>query len=367
MPHSPWLLNSALPLQVHVVKATVKAWLYAHSLQRVWDVARDYVFDYHLWLVAIIPCWLLETFLPAMMERESHRASRWLDFCYPVFGGLVLAPFTAIVISGIDHFARAHLTFARTGLLDHRPMAVQFIGAFLIMDFAGYIAHYLKHKVKWLWYFHAIHHSQENLNPFTANRAHFGDAVITSAVWIVPITIAGGPPLTWTAYVVLTQAWSYFVHSNVKVELGPLRYLLVSPQYHRIHHSARPEHWNKNFCDRLAIWDWLFGTVCRDATVYPETGVPDMESWAIEHDAAPSAVAATWVRQTAYPFIKIWESIGDTLRIRPPSSGGSKGDQSGRGSSRASELPASDATHALEPTASLPAGVNQARARERSA
>lgn len=307
----------ATPLHVHLTKAGVKAWFYAHALQGVWSVSRDYLLDYRIWLLAVIPCLLLETFLPAMMESESRHASRWLDFVYPIFGGILLAPFTGIMIAGIDRFFRTNLPYLNTGLLDHKPLVLQVLGAFLIMDLASYVSHYLRHKVKWLWYFHTIHHSQENLNPFTANRAHFAEAVISSAILTVPIAFVGGPPLHWTLYLVLSKAWTYFIHSNVKTNLGPVGSVVVTPQFHRVHHSTLPEHYDKNFGERLVLWDWLFGTLVRDTTVYPPTGVTGIERWAVEGETGARAIASTWMRQTAYPFVKIWGSIQGALRAGP--------------------------------------------------
>lgn len=309
-------LSLATPLHLHLTKAGVKAWLYAHELQGVWQVARDYLLDYRIWLLAVVPCLLLETFLPAMMESDSRHASRWLDFSYPIFGGLLLAPFTGLLLAGVDQFYRAHLPFLNTGLLDNKPAIVQIIGSFLILDFASYLSHYLRHRVKWLWYFHAIHHSQENLNPFTANRAHFFEAVISTVIRTIPIAFFGGSPMNWTLFIALSGTWTYFIHSNVRTNLGLLRFLLVTPQFHRVHHSRLPEHFDKNFCERLVIWDWLFGTVVRDSTIYPPTGVPGMESWAVEGKTSARAIATAWFGQTAYPFVKIWESVRDALRRR---------------------------------------------------
>ena len=60
---------------------------------------------------------------------------------------------------------------------------------------------------------------------------------------------------------------AFFIHANVKTNLGPLKYILVSPQYHRLHHSIMPEHFDVNYGERLAIWVFLFGTMARISTV----------------------------------------------------------------------------------------------------
>ena len=75
-------------------------------------------------------------------------------------------------------------------------------------------------------------------------------------------------------YLVLDAAWDYFIHSNIKINLGPLERLIVTPQYHRIHHSRLPEHVDRNFSDRLVLWDQVFGTAHFARDSFPPTGVP---------------------------------------------------------------------------------------------
>lgn len=307
----------ATPVHLDLGKEGLRAWLNAHGLEGVWmmsrggfEVARDYLFNYHIWVFAVIPCLLLETLFPAVMESETRTASRWVDFCYPILGGILIAPFMGVFITGIDEFFRRQVPFLNTGLLDHKPMAVQMLGALIVTDFAAYVSHYAHHKVKWLWYFHSVHHSQENLSPLTANRTHFIETFLTTVIRIAPMAFIGGDAMNWTIFSVLHASWTYFVHSNVKTSLGPIGAVLVTPQFHRVHHSILPEHFDKNFGVRLTIWDRIFGTAVRDTEIYPPTGVEGIEPWVIEAQTGPFAIVKTWARQTAYPFVKIWSALG---------------------------------------------------------
>ena len=160
-----------------------------------------------------------------------------------------------------------------------------------------YVSHRLRHKVKWLWYFHSIHHSQEHLNPMTGDRSHFVDQIVREAIATVPIAFVGGAPTTWSIFIVVRTFWAFFIHANVKTNLGPLKYIFVSPQYHRLHHSIMPEHFDVNYGERLAIWDFLFGTMAKDFNCYPPIGVKGIERWVVESDSTVRALITYWFKQ----------------------------------------------------------------------
>lgn len=294
---------------LHATRDVAKAFFFAHHGDAVWTIARDHVFNRDLWLLAFIPAVVLEVVAPAEEQSPNRRAELWLDFFYPVFVAIFAAPFVAIFVAGIQDFYTARLPFLNTGILDGKPIWMQAVGAFLITDFMFYLCHLIRHKVRWFWYFHAIHHSQEALNPMTTHRSHFLEAVINTAIRFVPIAFVGGSPISWTIFVVLNGFWGYFIHSNVRTNLGPLKYVIVSPQFHRVHHSKLPEHWDKNYGERLILWDWMFGTLHPDFECYPPTGVASMDRWAVEPGRGVVGMTWAWFRHTAYPFVAIARSV----------------------------------------------------------
>jgi len=203
------LIFSLLPFG----KEGLKDFLFGHGLGPVWTVARDYVFNYRVWLLGVAPCVLLERWRPAVRGNQARQASLRLDLLYPV-GKFLLLPVTAAWVGVITTFYHRTFPFLDAGLLDGQPLAVQMIGAFLIGDLAFYVSHRLRHSVKWFWYFHVIHHSQENLNPMTTYRTHFFDGVIETLIRTFPMALVGGRPVAWTLFIVLNNFWSYFLHAN---------------------------------------------------------------------------------------------------------------------------------------------------------
>ena len=105
-------------------------------------------------------------------------------------------------------------------------------------------------------------------------------------------------------------------HSNLRTNYGWLRYVLVTPQSHRIHHSTLPEHHNMNYGVNLSIWDHLFGTQYRNYDDYPVTGLGD-ELFPHETSMHPLALAESFTAQLLYPFqhlLRPEEAGGETRR-----------------------------------------------------
>jgi sterol desaturase/sphingolipid hydroxylase (fatty acid hydroxylase superfamily) len=224
-----------------------------------------------------------------------------LDYTYGVFHTIVVFPVLAVFVYVLRHLIVAVLPSLDLRLYSHLPAWAQIVLALFINDFLGYLSHYLRHKVQPLWFFHVIHHSQQWVNPLTVKRSHFVEKFFDSAIKAVPFVILGSPIETWAIYYAIDAAWDYFEHSNIDTDLGPLRYILVSPRYHRLHHSALSEHFDKNFSDRLVLWDLLFGTASFDYTREFATGVPDHE-FTLESPARPLGLFAVFFRQLWYPF-----------------------------------------------------------------
>ena len=146
----------------------------------------------------------------------------------------------------------------------------------IINDFSVFIVHYLLHKVPILWEFHKIHHSATTLNPFTQYRIHPIELIINNIRSIVVFGLITGlfdylsahqiNKLVFLGVNVFSFIFLLFGanlrHSHVKLRYPKIiEYLLISPYQHQIHHSDNPKHFNKNMGSKLAIWDWMFGTL----------------------------------------------------------------------------------------------------------
>jgi sterol desaturase/sphingolipid hydroxylase (fatty acid hydroxylase superfamily) len=145
-------------------------------------------------------------------------------------------------------------------LVASQPFWLQFLEAVLIVNVGAYFAHRLAHTVPFLWKFHSVHHSSEELDWLAAARVHPLDQVFSRALVIVPLYVLGFTKEVFGAYLVLALFHGIFIHSNVRFKFKFLRGIITTPEYHHWHHSNHPEAFNKNFAGELPILDMLFGT-----------------------------------------------------------------------------------------------------------
>jgi sterol desaturase/sphingolipid hydroxylase (fatty acid hydroxylase superfamily) len=135
--------------------------------------------------------------------------------------------------------------------------------AIVVLDLAVYLQHVLFHAVPALWRLHRMHHADLDFDVTTGNRFHPIEIVL-SMVWKLTIVFAlGAPALAVLAFEVVLNATAMFNHGNVRIPKRLdrwLRWLVVTPDMHRVHHSVVPSETNSNFGFNLPWWDRLFGT-----------------------------------------------------------------------------------------------------------
>ena len=144
-----------------------------------------------------------------------------------------------------------------------------------ILDFFYYWFHRAQHTFPFFWSQHKIHHSEFSLNVTTGNRHHWLEEPIrVFLIWLPigllfqqkPVTIAW----LWSGFLL----WGYFIHMNLRLNMGPMTPVFCGPQLHRIHHSNQPQHQDKNYAAFFPIFDVLFGTYCPPQKgEYPTTGL----------------------------------------------------------------------------------------------
>lgn len=150
------------------------------------------------------------------------------------------------------------------------------LALFVSSDFSAYWVHRVYHEVNRLWPFHALHHSAEELNPLTVLRKHPIYSLTSSLAHGVLMGLVQGLLLTLFIgkldvttimgtnlfYYLFNVAGSNLRHTHVWFSWGKtLEHLFISPAQHQIHHSLAARHFNKNYGEVLAIWDWMFGTL----------------------------------------------------------------------------------------------------------
>ena len=193
--------------------------------------------------------------------------------------------------------------------------------AFVLTDFLMWFTHWMRHKVPTFWYFHAVHHAAPTLNALTDNRVHFVEAIIHATIVVLPARWLGLDGPAATALAIATTYFTAWTHTAVRTNMGPLRWIIVTPQSHRVHHSYAPEHLDTNFATVFSFWDIIFRTQYKGWDEYPATGIAD-PSYPHERAATPGALLGAYARQNAYPFTQIARDIGKFRRAPVPSTPG---------------------------------------------
>jgi sterol desaturase/sphingolipid hydroxylase (fatty acid hydroxylase superfamily) len=183
-----------------------------------------------------------------------------MDVLTGVINGLLLYAALLIALGTIDAGAGVAAPQLR-GWMAARPLWAQSLIALVLGDLGVYAIHRLQHTVPWLWRFHAVHHSAEEMDWLVGLRFHPVDLFLLRVASLGPLIALDLAPAAIALYVAVSGWQSWLVHANVRVPYGPLRWLLVSPEFHHWHHSAEREAHDRNYASLVASWDVLFGTV----------------------------------------------------------------------------------------------------------
>jgi sterol desaturase/sphingolipid hydroxylase (fatty acid hydroxylase superfamily) len=131
------------------------------------------------------------------------------------------------------------------------------------LDLAIYLQHLMFHAVPLLWRLHMVHHADLDFDTTTGVRFHTLEILLSLLIKMAAVVLLGAPALGVVAFEVLLNATSLFNHGNVRLPAWldrVLRLLVVTPEMHRVHHSARRRETNSNFGFNLPWWDYLLGT-----------------------------------------------------------------------------------------------------------
>ena len=269
-------------------------------LTGVWDGWRAAVWE--PWFgIFIIGLWALQWRFPARRQERPVNRGLAQDLGWfllsPVLAVTIISAYLVVLGSGVTTVL-GHHTLDLVPSLGVWRVAVL---AFVISDFVAWCSHWMHHHVPSLWFFHAVHHSQRQMNVLSDNRQHVVETVVAATIAYLPAWFLGLNTALAGTLAIATIYVSAFIHTNLRTNLGPLRYILVSPQAHRVHHSIEPQHYDTNFGTVFSWWDYLFGTRYAGDHEYPATGITDT-TFPLETSAGPRQVLTTWGAQTLHPF-----------------------------------------------------------------
>ena len=200
--------------------------------------------------------------LAARRTRAVSRLRRWTGN----LGVAVLDALLARVVAPAGAVGFALFVAQRGGGLLQEvggPEGLKFVVAIVGLDFAIYVQHRLFHRVPLLWRLHRMHHADVDVDVSTGARFHPGEMLLSLGFKCLVIAALGAPALSVLVFEVLLNATAMFNHTNVRVPERwerVLRWFVVTPDLHRVHHSVVRQETDSNFGFNLPWWDWLFRT-----------------------------------------------------------------------------------------------------------
>lgn len=209
-----------------------------------------------LFAVSVASSFLAERFLPYSLAWNDSKGDVGRDALHAI----VNETLSIASVSSIP--ALASLGFGFAVWPHHWPFLVQILAALAVLDFGVTLAHYASHRLRWLWRFHAVHHSVKRMYGFNGLMKHPVHQSIEMAAGTLPLVLVGLPLEIGMALAFCTATQLLVQHSNVDFRLGPLRTWLAAAEIHRLHHRKDPTLGDVNFGLFTTIWDRLLGTLC---------------------------------------------------------------------------------------------------------
>ncbi len=214
-----------------------------------------------IFLGVLISMSLLEALFPRKQRRET-RLKRWTtNLGFAVVNTVALRLLVPLAAAGTAIWAHAN----GVGLLNiiALPSVISFVIAVLFLDVALYWQHVATHKIPLLWRFHKVHHADRDLDASSGVRFHPIEICASMVYKMALVALLGAPLMTVIIFEIVLNACALFNHANLRLPLWldrVLRIFIVTPDYHRVHHSSVEAETNSNYGFSLTLWDHLFGS-----------------------------------------------------------------------------------------------------------
>ena len=233
----------------------------------------------------------IEKLFPLRREQPVFRAEWQTDLEYFVVNHLAVG----LVLLATNLLVHRLFGWAVQGGVQGWVQDLPFAGALLLLmltaDLIEYAVHRSFHEVPLLWRVHAVHHSIKTVDWLAGSRLHIVEVLLMRTLVLAPIYVLGFSKEVIDAYIVVVGFQAVLNHANVNIPLGPLRYVLVTPNFHHWHHAQDTEALDRNYAGQFAFIDYLFGTAVRSE-----------RAWPLQYGVRGDYVPTGFWRQFWFPF-----------------------------------------------------------------
>jgi sterol desaturase/sphingolipid hydroxylase (fatty acid hydroxylase superfamily) len=222
--------------------------------------------------------WLIETAIPLFSFQYNKWKHAGINIFFTITTIVVNFAFALLIVLTSDWCLNHHV-----GVLQwiSMPVWLQLITGLLLLDLIGaWLIHFIQHKVKWMWRFHIIHHSDTHVDTTTANRHHPGESVFRAVFTTLAVFICGAPMWLVFLYQTVSVVLAQFNHANIKMNKRLdklLTYIVVTPGMHRVHHHYMRPETDTNYGNLFPFWDKLFGTYSKMPVEQVRYGIDILE------------------------------------------------------------------------------------------
>lgn len=214
-----------------------------------------------IFVVGMVLFWGLEGIFPLLKTPYRKVRHAGLNLLLTSFNFAVAFAFAWILLQ-----TSLFVTSNEVGVLQwfDMPLWVTIILGIILLDLVGaYFAHWTLHKVKWMWKFHVVHHSDQQVDVTTGFRHHPGEVAIRMLFTLLGVVLIGLPMGIIMLYQTLSLIFAQITHANVNIPDWldkPLSYIFITPNMHKVHHHYQQPYTDSNYGNIFAFWDRLFFT-----------------------------------------------------------------------------------------------------------
>ncbi len=218
-----------------------------------------------IFLGVLVLMLVLESLIPRHSTVDSKPRRLAINFSLTGINVVMLKLLLGSAAVGLAHFASEQ----GWGLFNYLqwPAWVEMVIAILFLELMIYIQHVFLHKIPFFWRFHKVHHSDLDLDVSSGLRFHPLEILGSMAYKLGLVAALGPSVITVVAFEAILNGMAQFTHSNIKLPLGldrALRWVFVTPDMHRIHHSIEQNETDSNYGFNMSVWDRLLGTYIPD-------------------------------------------------------------------------------------------------------
>lgn len=218
-------------------------------------------------IVISLAVWALELAFPWRKNQKAIRKDFWLDGFYMFFNFFIFS----VAIAGFYEImgvllGYAGITASSFAILpvQNWPAWAQLLVFFILSDFVQWFTHVLLHRYEWLWKFHKVHHSVEEMGFAAHLRYHWMENIFYKPLKVLAVMLIGGfePAQAFIVHFI-TIAIGHLNHANLHLTYGPLKYIFNNPVMHLWHHVyelPKGRAYGINFGISLSLWDYIFRT-----------------------------------------------------------------------------------------------------------